>query len=317
MTVYGSLGDLSDARLQASLDRFDLGRLFAAEAFTDGLFGKNVGLTTDRGGWVLRGHPWPAHTDEQFRSERFWASRVRQACDVPVPWPFHIEPDESLFGWPYQLTPWMPGRQERNTIGAAALGRAAAELRSVTFDTFGPWSAVMDDIEPFTGTAIEWLQSRTQVWIDRCAASSHALVESDLAFIASAIPAVLDVVPTYLHHDLKTANSVCEGGEVSGLFDLGEGLTGDPLEDLARATWDLARDDPELAVVFLRSYEEAAGVRVPLDRLRDYVVLDLLVIWEYGRRPAQAWFREPTFEAWATSFLAPVTRAIDLTRSHR
>lgn len=60
--------------------------------------------------------------------------------------------------------------------------------------------------------------------------------------------------------------------------------------------------------MFLRAYEAAAGVRVPLVRLRDYVVLDLLVVWEYGRRPAQSWIQEPTFEAWATTFLSPVTR---------
>jgi len=159
------------------------------------------------------------------------------------------------------------------------------------------------------------LDARTQVWVDRCAASSQPLVESDLAFIGSALPAELDVVPTYLHHDLKPGNAVCENGEVSGLFDLGEGLIGDSLEDLARPTWDLARADPQLALVFLRSYEAAARVRVPLDRLRDYVVLDLLVIWEYGRRPAQSWIDEPTFEAWATTFMSPVMRAIDLART--
>jgi len=315
VTVYGSLGDLSARQLQAALDRFDLGRLVSAEAFTEGLFGKNVGLTTDQGRWVLRGGPSPANTDEPFRRQRFWASCVRNACDVPVPWPFHIESDESLFGWPYQLTPWMPGTQEHNADGAAALGRAAADLRRVTFDAFGAWSGHVDGIEPFAGTGAEWLDARTQVWVDRCAASSQPLVESDLAFIGSALPADLDVVPTYLHHDLKPGNTVCESGEVSGLFDLGEGLIGDSLEDLARPTWDLARADPHLALVFLRSYEAAARVRVPLDRLRDYVVLDLLVIWEYGRRPAQSWVDEPTFEAWATTFMSPVMRAIDLART--
>ena len=42
MTVYGTLGELSDAQLQTALDRFDLGRLVRTEAFTQGLFGKNV-----------------------------------------------------------------------------------------------------------------------------------------------------------------------------------------------------------------------------------------------------------------------------------
>ena len=57
VTVYGSLRGLSDAQLQAALDRFGLRRLVSAEPFTVGLFGKNVGLITDTGRWVLRGDP--------------------------------------------------------------------------------------------------------------------------------------------------------------------------------------------------------------------------------------------------------------------
>jgi hygromycin-B 7''-O-kinase len=311
MAVYGSLGDLSDAQLQAALDRFELGRFVSVEAFAGGLFGKNVGLVTDRGRWVLRGDPWPAHTDEQFRRERFWASSVRAACDVPVPWPFHIEADESLFGWPYQLTPWMPGAQERNVAGVAALGRTAADLRRVTFDSFGSWSPAIDALEPFDGSPLDWLSSRTQFWIDQCAMQARPLADSDVDWVQSLLPTDFDdVVPTYIHHDLKIGNCVCVDGEVSGLFDLGEGTTGDPLEDLARATWDLARDDPTLVGVFLWAYEAAAGVRVPLDRLWAYVVFDLLVVWEFGTRPPQPWFKEPTFGAWAVSFASPAAGAL-------
>jgi hygromycin-B 7''-O-kinase len=310
VTVYGSLGDLSDAQLQAALDRFDLGRLVSAEAFTVGLFGKNVGIRTDRGSWVLRGDPWPAHVDDQFRCERFWASCVRQRSTVPVPWPFHIEADESLFGWPFQLTPWMPGTTQRDAAGVAALGRAAADLRGVTVDAFGSWSPVTDAIEPFPGSALEWLSSRTQVWIDRC--EHRPLTTSDLEWLRSLMPTDLDdVAPTYVHHDLKPDNTVCLDGEISGLFDLGEGTTGDPIEDLARTTWDVARHDTALVGVFLRAYEQAAGVRVPLDRLWAYVVLDLLVIWEFGTRPAQSWFTEPSFAEWVATFAAPTIAALD------
>jgi aminoglycoside phosphotransferase (APT) family kinase protein len=114
------------------------------------------------------------------------------------------------------------------------------------------------------------------------------------------------------HHDLKVANCVFVDGDVSGLFDLGEGTTGDPLEDLARPTWDLAHQDPKLVVKFLGAYEEAAGESVPLERLWAYVVLDLIVIWEYGTRPSQAWFSEATFRAWVETFTAPVSQAFKL-----
>lgn len=310
MTVYGSLGDLTDAQLQAALDRFDLGRLVSAEAFTDGLFGKNVGIVTNTARWVLRGHPWPAGTDEQFRRERFWASRIREHCDVPVPWPFHIEPDASLFGWPYQLTPWMPGVHERNAGGAAALGRAAAKLRSVTFEAFGDWSPTSDAVEPLSGNATDWLSRRTEGWIDACSAGPRPLVESDLAFVRGLVPDDLDVVPSYVHHDLKTANCVFSDGEVSGLFDLGEGVVGDPYENLARPVWDLATFDVALAITFLDSYEHSSAVKVPTRRLRSYVMLDLLVIWEYAVRQTPPWLDDPTFEAWANAFVEPVDHAL-------
>lgn len=51
---------------------------------------------------------------------------------------------------------------------------------------------------------------------------------------------------------------------------------------------------------------------VPPERVSSYVALDLLVVWEYGARPANSWFTEPTFEAWATSFMSPVARALEL-----
>ena len=310
---FGSLGDLSDDQFQAALDRFDLGTLRSAEAFSDGLFGKNVGIVTDTGRWVLRGDPWPAHTDEQFRRERFWASCVRARCDVPVPWPFHIEADESLFGWPYQLTPWMPGTTAYDAAAATALGNAAADLRRVTFDSFGSWSPESDALKPFAGSATEWLWQRTRMWIDQAGAQARPLTDSDIDWVRSLLPADLDgVVPTYVHHDLKLGNCVCRDGEVTGLFDLGEGLIGDPLEDLARTTWDLAHRDPALVPIFLRAYAAAAQVPVPLDRLWTYVVFDLLVIWEFGTRPTQKWFTEPTFKLWVHAFAAPVAAAIEM-----
>jgi hygromycin-B 7''-O-kinase len=314
VTVYGTLGELSDAQLQTALDRFDLGRLVSAEALTNGLFGKNVGIVTDADRWVLRGHPWPANSDEQFRRERFWARSIRQQCDVPVPWPFHIDSDESLFGWPYQLSPWMPGTQERNAANAAALGRAAAKLRSVTFESFGDWSSTADAIHPFAGDATQWRAARTGRWIESVASGPRPLVDSDLAFVRALVPDELDVVPTYVHHDLKIDNCVFVDAEISGLFDLGEGVIGDPIENLARAMWDLARFDVSLAVSFLHAYEAAADIAVPRTRLRSYVLLDLFVIWEFAVRQSPPWVPDGTFEAWATSFVAPVDLALDTVR---
>ena len=138
------------------------------------------------------------------------------------------------------------------TGGRGALGRTAADLRRVTFDSFGPWSPLTVTLEPFDGSPLEWLASRTETWIAQCAKQARALTDADRSYLQSLLPADLDgVVPTYIHHDLKLANCVFAGGNVSGLFDLGEGTTGDPLEDLARSRWSLAHQDPRLVVAFL------------------------------------------------------------------
>jgi aminoglycoside phosphotransferase (APT) family kinase protein len=227
-----------------------------------------------------------------------------------VPWPFYIDSDESLFGWPYQLTPWMPGVQGRNATNAAALGRAAAELRAVRFDSFGDWLPATDAIQPFAGDATEWRAMRTDQSIEAVARGPRPLVDRDRAFVHSLLTDELDVVPSYVHHDLKIDNCVFADDEVSGVFDLGEGVIGDPIENLARSMWDLARFDVSLAVTFLHSYELAAGIEVPRTRLRSYVLLDLLVIWEFAVRQTPPWVPDGTFEAWATSFIAPVDLAL-------
>lgn len=113
MAVYGRLGELSDEQLQAALDRFGAGWLLAAAALTDGLFGKNVALTTDRGEWVLRGDPWPMHVDDQFRRERLDAYEDAAAVTVPrdllrtyvaidllVIWAYGTRPENSWFDDP-------------------------------------------------------------------------------------------------------------------------------------------------------------------------------------------------------------------------
>jgi len=180
----------------------------------------------------------------------------------------------------------------------------------VTFDSFGDWSPALDGIEPFDGGAAAWLRTRTDRWIAACANGPRPLAGRDLAFVRSLVPDDLDVTPTYVHHDLKTANCVFLDGEVSGLFDLGEGVIGDPIENLARAVWDLATFDVDLAVRFLRAYEGAAGAEIPRDRLRSYVLLDLVVIWEYAVRQTPPWIGDESFESWATTFISPVDVAL-------
>jgi aminoglycoside phosphotransferase (APT) family kinase protein len=323
--TFGSLGELDDTQLQTALDRFDLGTLVSAEPLTNGLFGKNVALHTDRGSWVLRGDPWPMVVTDQFRRERFFADAVRGACEVPVPWPVHIEPNAALFGWPYALMPKLPGRAIDTASTedvdwdavANALGRTATALRAVVFPSFGEWSSATDDVEPFVGSASDWLAHRSDEIITACGVYGDPLSASDVGFIRDTVSSISSDLdndppsPHYIHHDLKAGNVVVDDVdsrlEVTGLFDLGEGRSADPVEDLARATWDLATQvGSDCAATFLAAH----GAPIPRPRLRGYIVLDLLVVWEFGSRHANRWFEESTFEAWCARLMRRVDRAL-------
>ena len=70
---------------------------------------------------------------------------------------------------------------------------------------------------------------------------------------------------------------------------------------------------PAVGAAYLSSYREASGRELSVERIVAYAVFDLLVMWEFGRRPAQAWFPpESTFSPWAETWLRAVRDALDL-----
>src|SRR3990172_3660230 len=92
------LGVIHWSQLQSALDTFDLGHLIEVERANDGLFGQNLLLEVNgsrgREQWVFRGAPhWPY----QFSRERYFVEIVQRMTQAPVPWPFHVERNESLF----------------------------------------------------------------------------------------------------------------------------------------------------------------------------------------------------------------------------
>jgi aminoglycoside phosphotransferase (APT) family kinase protein len=331
---YGSLGTITDAQLQSALHRFDLGRLTSAWPLTDGLFGKNVAVDCSSGSWVLRGSPWPPDSDEQFRREAYFARVIADACPIRAPWPYHVERDPSLFGWSYALMP----RIDHDGIDlsdtgldwtevAAGLGRGLAGLHRLAFPGAGEWSADIDDLQPFDGSPATWLEARVAAWLFRIADTSQplddastSLVLDHLAAARAELTPALDV--TYVHHDYKANNAALAARpngrvEVIGVYDLNEGYAGDPLEDLPRALAPLARGhSPEAGAESLTTYQQTAGRLLSSARIVAYTVFDLLVLWEFGRRPSQNWFPpDATFATWSRPSIEAVRRAVDLVPS--
>lgn len=87
------LGSLSDAQLQAALDRFHLGRFLGAESVPFGTFRQNVFVSSTKGDFVPRGNPlfWWLCSSRPNKSTRASCTNVRMhlspglISSIPLP----------------------------------------------------------------------------------------------------------------------------------------------------------------------------------------------------------------------------------------
>jgi aminoglycoside phosphotransferase (APT) family kinase protein len=313
------LGPLSRDQLQAALDRFDLGQLVDVQATTSGLFGQNLFLTTASGEWVLRGAPhWPW----QFAKELFFADQLRRHTAAPVPWPYLLEASEDLFGWNYALMPRLPGTPPSelyDLLGpkgfrevAYAIGAGLAELQRLTAPKAGEYDPDTGDIRPMEPFS-DWVLGSLHDWQRKALSIPGALRDADRAFIDRVVEDTQDALaepfqPCFVHHDFKEGNLLVEqagdGWRLSGVFDLMTCAFGDGEQDLSRMTAGLASRDREAARAFLTAYREQCPFRPGYaERFRFYMLIDRLILWEYGRRN-RVWFAEDArFQDYAARYL--------------
>ena len=316
------LGALTHAQLQAALDRFELGALIAAEPAPGGLFGQNVMLTSSAGEYVLRGNPHAG----QMERERYVASVIRERTSVPVPWPYLIEEDASLFGWPYAVMPRLPGVQladgdvrkslspdDRSAI-VVALAECLAGLHSAAFDFVGVYDDQTRAYAPAAKPFAEWWPDWTRWWLERCRAASSATTGDDVTWVEGVLAAAREAIarpfqPALVHTDFKEGNAVAmhESGRwrISGVFDLAETHLGDGEYDLARAYSEYRLRDTERARLYVRRYLELRPPRPGFaERFQAYVLHDRQIIWEYGQRNG-IWFTPGmSLREWAEPLLA-------------
>jgi Ser/Thr protein kinase RdoA (MazF antagonist) len=166
----------------------------------------------------------------------------------------------------------------------------------------------------------DWFRAYANDWLSRCLAASSATTEADAAWVEAVIADArqalkVPFVPSLVHHDYKENNLVflreADGRwRVNGIFDLMECYAAEGEYDLARTFTGHVVGRPELAFAFLDAY---AGVRGLLpgfvERFRLYLLVDRLIMWEYGQRNS-IWFPEGlTFREYAEPGVA-----IDLSR---
>jgi aminoglycoside phosphotransferase (APT) family kinase protein len=316
------LGIISDAQLQAALDRFDLGELVHAEAAQTGLFKRNVFLTTTKGEYVLRGGAWDAR---DYEKEAFFSRLVHQHTDVAAPWPYLIDLSRDIFGWAYAIMPRLPGVDVGNLdvrrqlspadrFGLArAMGEGLARLHALAWSHHGEYDPETGTIAPIQTSFAAWTIARVRDWLTRCRDASAATTDEDVAWVESIIASARSAVaveperPTFVFGDYKENNTVAErtagGWRIAGVFDLGGGHFGDGEADLSRALASYVREEPVLARAFLDGYRAKRTLRPEFEqRFVLYMALDRMVIWEYGQRNG-LWFQKgATLRAWVEAF---------------
>jgi hygromycin-B 7''-O-kinase len=319
------LGVLTPEQLQAGLDHFNLGRLLDARPASGGLFGQNVLLTSTAGAFVLRGHPHRhPQLGGQLGQEHYFAHLLHERTDVPVPWPYLIDPITDIFGWDYAILPRLPGlalsdpdvqrqltAQDRLDI-ATALGDTLGRLQALTWDAPGVYDERAGEFVPHTISHADWIAGRVREVLAAGRAASPATTERDVAWVEEVLTSARDALslpfqPAYVHLDYTESNVLAErhagAWRISGVVDLHTSEASDGEMDLARAVAFYAPRDPGLLDAFLRSYFARRPPRPGLQvRFGVYTLLERLLIWEYGQRN-RIWFDAGTMlREWAEPF---------------
>jgi hygromycin-B 7''-O-kinase len=329
MTEYSKrLGSISTKQFQAALDHFDLGQFMSAEAIPFGLFGQNVFVTSSAGAYVLRG---AAHYDWQFPKEQFVANFLHERTDVPVPYPYLLDTDESIFGWKYGyvLMPRMPGLQLANaavlktispqdrTAIAQAVGENLRKIQQIQWPFAGQYDHQTQTIEPFKQGFEAWLISEIRQWLQQSLAYKNGAIQADEVWVEWIIQNAEEALkvpytPVLIMHDYREANITVSKQDgrwkVSGVFDLMEALVGDGELDLVRQLAAYMDEDLTWAKSFLNGYQKSAPMRpVANKRLALYLVYDRMVVWEYFHRPnnlSQWWGHEQSVEGWISPYIS-------------
>jgi aminoglycoside phosphotransferase (APT) family kinase protein len=320
------LGVLSHRQFQAALDRFDLGALVCAEPIPLGLFGQNVFLTSTRGEYVLRGAP---HYPWQFPKERFFTQLLHERTPVPLPWPYLLDPRDDIFGWSYVIMPRMPGVQlgdsnARDVLSAEdkhgiarAMGETLAHLHTLTWPHAGEYDLKTGTIRPLDVAYDEWVISRLRHDLQLALPLSDRTTETDVEWVEKLIAQGREALavpfqPCFVMQDYKEGNAVAERQDgdwrISGVFDHMEPYFGDGEADLSRSVAVYAEEDVELARTFVRAcVGQARACGRPLrpgfaERFVIYMLLDRLIIWQFGQRHGVWWDEGLTLREWAGQY---------------
>jgi len=325
------LGAITPVQFQAALDHFRLGTFLAAQPISGGLFGQNVFVTSTAGEWVLRGCP---HYDWQFPKERYFARLIHEHTDVPVPWPYLVDPDPTIFGWEYVLMPRMSGLQtsdpalranlspEAQLQIASGLGKTLAELHAFHLPHYGDYELGEDRVVPHTRSWPTQVATEIADWLEQARVVSDRTTPNDVAWTRDVLArgrGALEVPfsSSILLHDYNYNNTVASHDgvtwRITGVFDLMEASVGDGERDLCRQTAMYLDQDRMLARTFVQSYLRECPPRPGLaERLAVYLLGERIIVWGYGQRHPELewWDGRLTLREWTEPYLEEIANVL-------
>lgn len=297
------LGNLAPERIQAALDRFDLGALRATRTIETGNFGQNLGLETSNGEYILRGNPF---FDWQFPKERAAARILHERTDVPVPWPYLVERSSELFGWPFAIMPRLPGRDLWNvpesdqTALAGNMGELLVRFQRATFDEAMAFDLTADAFVPEPRGETSMLTRNIERNLELSIAASDRTSNADAEWVRSLLGDAASATRSWgqsclVHGDFTINNVVAvaspSGWEITGVFDLMTARVGSFEADLCRQFALHHERTPAAGIAFLEAYFRR---RPPRDGYRDRMPMLLLderlTLWEWMQRTRPDWW---------------------------
>lgn len=315
------LGVISPGQFQAALGRFGLGDFVCAESVSSGLFGQNVFVTSTQGEFVLRGVP---HYPWQFPTERFFVERMHERTQVPVPYPYLLEPATDIFGWGFAIMPRLAGvsvMDEKVAAGLAAKDRLAiaqamarmlVEMQTLTWECAGKYDPEVGSVCPFGDGYRAWVVERIGTKLSKSLSHNDHTTASDVRWVESIVAEAASVSkspfqPCVVHADFGEHNVVLlreDGWRVSGVFDWMTAHVGDGAADLSLSVTMYLGRDSTLADAFVSEYLGHKPLPFGFVELQRLYMLNLkLSFWEYwqrekGRVPGDE-TGELSFERWA------------------
>jgi fructosamine-3-kinase len=158
----------------------------------------------------------------------------------------------------------------------------------------------------------EWLVSRIRYCLQLAIPLSDRTTDADVEWVEEVIARgreAMDVPfqPCFVMQDYKEGNAAAECVEgtwrISGVFDYMEPYFGDGEVDLSRPVAVYVNEDPELARAFVQAYVGHRPLRPGFtERFPVYMLLDRLIIWQFGQRHGVWWDKYLTLREWAGQY---------------